>query len=89
MAVNTVGDTRKRSNTGGSSDDLYEDRIVLLSGEDQSNLNTESEVSDDNQEDSGSLKLIKPDHAFPETVSGKYTRKERLKRLHRRYYTHR
>ncbi len=88
MAANTVGDTRKRSNTGGSSDDLYEDRVVLLSGEDLSNLNTESEVSDDNQEDSGSLKLIKPAHAFPETVSN-YTKKERLKRLHRRYCTHR
>ena len=88
MASSTVGDARKRSNTGGSSDDAYEDRIVLLSSEDRSNLNTDTEVSDDNQEDDTGSQLIKA-HSFTETDSSHYTRKERAKRLYGRYCTHR
>ncbi len=52
------GDTRQRSSTEGSHEEDLEDRIILLSGEDMSNVNTDSEMSDDNREESG-LKLIK------------------------------
>lgn len=54
MAAN-LGDARKRSNTGGSDDS--EDRVVLLSGEDMSNVHSESELSDNN-DDGHSTKLI-------------------------------
>ena len=91
MAASVGGDTRKRSNTSGSSEETYEDRIVLLTGEDLSNINTESEVSDDNQDDSGSLKLIKSNHSFLE--AGGNSRREKFtlqsKRLRTRYCTQR
>ena len=85
-----VGDSRKRSSTAGSTElEEEEDRIVLLSGEGLSNVNTDSEMSDDNHEESV-LKLIKSN----EYSSGiEYSRRQlvarKSKHVYRKYCTQR
>lgn len=79
MAANIVGDTRKRSNTGGSEDS--EDRVVLLSGEDMSNVHSESDLSDNN-EDCHSKKLISEK---PEIFSQNRSVRQNMRRLYNYY----
>ena len=82
----SLGETRKRSNTAGSTDE--EERVVLLSSEDVLlEANTDSNVSDDNQEDS-EIQFIKPKvNSEAGSLSRKKSFARGTKRLYRNYCT--